>query len=189
MGHCLGLLHTFESVYGIEKINGSECTQLGDRVCDTPADPWVWNGILPCFSNNSCLYTGTCMDPNGSIAYTAPYSNIMSYWVVAGCNASFFSSGQFARVNAYLTADAGLQSTLSPSNLSFGPATLSFGPATAVSGILLKSAIHHLYTSGTVNLNNSINASFMGEYVTLQPGFTGAPASGKIIIKPAACNY
>ncbi|MGB6153178.1 MAG: hypothetical protein WBG48_14430 [Pricia sp.] len=37
LGHCLNLLHTHETAFGVEAINGSNCSSAGDRVCDTPA--------------------------------------------------------------------------------------------------------------------------------------------------------
>ena len=56
MGHCLGLYHTFhglcESVCA-ELVNGSNCSSCGNFVCDTPADPTVFN-----VDENTCVWDG-----------------------------------------------------------------------------------------------------------------------------------
>lgn len=57
MGHYIGLVHTFETAYGVEFVNGTNCSTDGDLFCDTPADflDYRWN----------CPYTGSDVDPNG----------------------------------------------------------------------------------------------------------------------------
>ncbi|MBL0071623.1 MAG: hypothetical protein IPP34_07360 [Bacteroidetes bacterium] len=35
MGHFFGLYHTFETQFGSELANGSNCATTGDLVCDT----------------------------------------------------------------------------------------------------------------------------------------------------------
>lgn len=42
IGHYFGLLHTFETVTSLtrEKVDGSNCANAGDKICDTPADPY-----------------------------------------------------------------------------------------------------------------------------------------------------
>lgn len=57
MGHYIGLVHTFETAYGIEFVNGTNCSTHGDLFCDTPADflDYRWN----------CPYAGSDLDPNG----------------------------------------------------------------------------------------------------------------------------
>ena len=39
IGHCFGLLHTFETGYGIECPDGSNATTAGDKIADTRATP------------------------------------------------------------------------------------------------------------------------------------------------------
>src|SRR5262249_14375421 len=41
-GHCFGLLHTHETAYGYEKIDGSNSSSTGDQITDTPADPYAY---------------------------------------------------------------------------------------------------------------------------------------------------
>ncbi len=57
-GHCLGLLHTFETEYGTENVarsgNCSNCTTAGDLICDTQADRDIDGDDI----NAACQYTG-----------------------------------------------------------------------------------------------------------------------------------
>ncbi len=39
MGHCLGLYHTFETMFGSEDPDGTNCEDAGDLVCETAACP------------------------------------------------------------------------------------------------------------------------------------------------------
>jgi len=76
MGHCLALYHTHHGIElggCMEEIDGSNCLQCGDFVCDTPADPGIWFQV-----DASCNYTGGAVDPNG-IPYEPDTHNIMSY--------------------------------------------------------------------------------------------------------------
>ena len=180
VGHCLGLMHTHEKVFGIENIDGTNCSNLGDRVCDTPADPFVFNGNS-CFTTSGCLYTGTCTDPHGQTNYTPPYHNIMSYWN-GSCTRTEFTSGQYSRVDNYLNTDQNLQNTESPSSLVYGPLTKS-------SGLEIKSAIFGITTSGFTSLSGSIMASLQGQSVILSPGFYASPSTGSVLISTTSCSY
>lgn len=181
-GHCLGLFHTFETAGGLERIDGINCDRLGDRVCDTPADPWSFRGTNPCFSNNGCAYTGTCTDPTGATNYTPPFTNIMSYWGVVGCNLTTLSNLQYARGNGFLNTNAGLQSTQSPSSLTYGPVNIT-------SGFEMRSAIFGLSTTGNVFLGGSVIASLQGQSVRLNPGFVASPSSGSVLVRTTVgCN-
>ena len=57
-GHCLNLLHTHETALGTEAINGSNCTNAGDLICDTPADngTGVSGGYTPDLTNMMSYY-------------------------------------------------------------------------------------------------------------------------------------
>lgn len=70
IGHKLGLLHTH--AYGNELVNGDNCDNAGDGICDTPADPGL-TGLV-----NQCEYKGYVIDANGD-AYVPDITNIMSY--------------------------------------------------------------------------------------------------------------
>lgn len=182
VGHCMGLSHTFSIGFGLENINGDNCSTAGDRVCDTPADPWSFRDSNACFSNVGCTYSGTCQDGNGSNLYNPPFTNIMSYWAVVGCNLTLLTGGQYGRVNGFLDTNPGLIAATSGFSGYYGPASVS-------SGFIMSSFITLLSTTGTVVLTGSVIASFQARSVTVNPGFRATPTSGKITIRPAICNY
>ncbi|MBP5370448.1 MAG: hypothetical protein J6Y55_00825 [Bacteroidales bacterium] len=74
MGHFFGLLHTHDTTYGNEFVDGTNCSIAGDFYCDTPADPQLSDSVV----DNSCVYTGTALDPHGDY-YIPDTRNIMSY--------------------------------------------------------------------------------------------------------------
>jgi hypothetical protein len=113
MGHCLGLLHTFETVSGIECPDGSNCNSSGDLICDTQADfSGSQNMITP---PNSCVYTGTqqIVCNNGTRVYSPPINNIMSYW--AACY-SLFTLQQAIRMRATIANETIVNKCLVPVN-------------------------------------------------------------------------
>jgi hypothetical protein len=87
MGHFLGLYHTYETQFGAELVNGSNCTIAGDRCCDTPAEP-----LISTYSN--CIYTGTEKDKNGKLYSPSP-KNMMTLGDNCRC---VFSKTQLLRM-------------------------------------------------------------------------------------------
>jgi hypothetical protein len=67
LGHYFGLYHTHETYFCVEAINGSNCSNCGDQICDTPADPNLSGKV-----NSSCAYTGDSR-------YSPMVNNLMSY--------------------------------------------------------------------------------------------------------------
>ena len=109
MGHCLGLFHTFHGLCERgscrELVNGSNCSECGDYVCDTPADPTTFN------ENSLCRWTGrTCkqdvdsVDANGD-RYRPNLELIMAY-VRLSCM-KYLTAGQGERMREHL-ANSGL---------------------------------------------------------------------------------
>jgi Pregnancy-associated plasma protein-A len=176
VGHCLGLLHTFQS--GNENISGNNCSTTGDRVCDTPADPY---GRGACFSISGCTYTGTCVDGNGQTNFSPPYSNIMSYYL-NNCTINQLTAGQFSRTDGFINTNAGLLSTLSPVNDIVGPITFN-------SNYGMLSAINNLTTTSNVQCLNDCIVGLAGQKVTLTNGFKASPTTGKVVIRANTCNY
>ncbi|WP_020526507.1 cadherin domain-containing protein [Flexithrix dorotheae] len=91
LGHFFHLYHTHgrsNSVLTDELVDGSNCQYAGDKVCDTPADPYLYN-IL----GGDCVYRGTKKDANGDL-FKPDTRNIMSY--ALQCT-EHFSQGQFTR--------------------------------------------------------------------------------------------
>jgi Pregnancy-associated plasma protein-A len=77
MGHFFGLYHTFETAFGIELADRSNCDAAGDLVCDTNADP---DSTGQASSGDQCNYSGTTQqDPAGNW-YVPPTDNYMSFY-------------------------------------------------------------------------------------------------------------
>jgi hypothetical protein len=98
VGHFLGLLHTHETIRGIELADGSNCQFRGDEICDTPADPRLGTRNV----DINCNYTGNERDINND-PYDPDPTNIMSYSRKA-CRTSF-TEEQTVRMNYYLERD------------------------------------------------------------------------------------
>ena len=94
LGHFFGLFHTHESFRGLELVNGSNCEEAGDLLCDTPADP-----NLGVYGLDGCVYVSDVRDPNGAV-YSPDPGNIMSY-SPSRCQ-SRFSEEQRDLMNFYL---------------------------------------------------------------------------------------
>ena len=88
MGHVFGLPHTFETAFGNELANGSNCATAGDLICDTPADPKGEAGP-------DCQLDPYTQDANGDW-YVPDIGNIMSYYS-DGCTCGF-TVGQFDKM-------------------------------------------------------------------------------------------
>ena len=73
LGHFFGLYHTFEDGFGLETVDGTNCTVAGDLICDTEADDQDAE-VDP----TNCNMTNNLTDPNGAYLLV-PSNNIMSY--------------------------------------------------------------------------------------------------------------
>lgn len=99
LGHYFNLLHTFQNSDNanvslrelVTRGPGANCSVAGDRVCDTPADPY---GLAGGTTIQGCIYLGTVRDPNGDL-YQPPLDNLMSYYFQCGNN---FTPGQQNRI-------------------------------------------------------------------------------------------
>lgn len=94
MGHCLGLLHTFQGNGG-SGCHTSDCNQSGDYVCDTPPAATQTFGCVP--TQNSCTQVPT-NDAFGTDV-NDQYENYMSY---DACQ-NMFSEGQKTLIHNVLT--------------------------------------------------------------------------------------
>lgn len=95
MGHYFGLPHTWEGS-GIELVNGSNCTTVGDAICDTPADPFFLGPPMS-FWVQGCRFVNMLQDANGEY-YDPIIGNIMSYY--PGSCACGFTPEQFEKMVA-----------------------------------------------------------------------------------------
>jgi hypothetical protein len=104
VGHFFSLYHTHGKTNTgttdelvTRAIPGRNCTNHGDDLCDTEADPNLSGRV-----NGSCLYTGSSTDANGD-AFIPDPTNIMSYSRKA-CR-TFLSPGQYNRVASSYALD------------------------------------------------------------------------------------
>ncbi len=74
LGHLFGLVHTNDPS-SPELVDGSDCSTTGDLLCDTPADPGIFNAAD--IDPTTCAYIGNATDANGDV-YDPPLTNIMS---------------------------------------------------------------------------------------------------------------
>lgn len=94
MGHFFNLYHTHETAFGNECPDGSNCSDAGDRLCDTPADPDLTNRV----NESTCMYTGN-VTRCGQLFNPDP-TNMMSYSEKV-CR-DYFSPGQASKALATL---------------------------------------------------------------------------------------
>lgn len=74
LGHYFGLYHTHETGFCEEFANKTNCSSCGDLLCDTEADPNLFNKV----TRYQCKYVGPKYDRRGTL-YKPDVKNIMSY--------------------------------------------------------------------------------------------------------------
>jgi hypothetical protein len=72
LGHFLGLLSTHETLGGAELADESNCATSGDFICDTYADPDLYNLV-----DTTCNYSGSSKDTHGKY-FVPTVANLMS---------------------------------------------------------------------------------------------------------------
>jgi hypothetical protein len=104
MGHYFGLKHTFEGS-GAELVNGNNCNTIGDGICDTPADPFIFGSNVTNYVNSSCQFISTVKDANGEY-YNPIVGNVMSYYPdYCDCG---FTHQQYLRMAATYLGQTGM---------------------------------------------------------------------------------
>ncbi|MAX82434.1 MAG: hypothetical protein CL843_19930 [Crocinitomicaceae bacterium] len=104
VGHCLNLMHTFQSGCG------SNCSNSGDRVCDTPPSLEATYGCVT--GQNTCSN-----DANGSSTYSSDVvDQIENYMSYDACQ-NMFTEGQKTRMKNALTSISQLINLTSEANL------------------------------------------------------------------------
>ncbi len=88
-GHYFGLYHTHDTPFCHEATNGSNCATCGDLICDTPADPNLYDKV-----NFNCMYIG-------DNSYNPDVKNIMSY-APAQCKTRFSNQQKMRIVFTFL---------------------------------------------------------------------------------------
>lgn len=76
-GHYLDLLHTHQG--GDECVKRTNCEEAGDQLCDTPADPNLYEDGNSKVDKITCLYIGAEVDDCDNSPYVPDPQNFMSY--------------------------------------------------------------------------------------------------------------
>lgn len=94
MGHYFFLYHTHGKTVlpTDELVSRDNCSCSGDDVCDTPADPDLFDQPLP-----GCVYSGNQTDKAGNVFTPDPF-NLMSY--ATACR-NRFTKGQYNRIRYF----------------------------------------------------------------------------------------
>ena len=113
VGHCFGLLHTFETAYGIECPDGSNSSTAGDKLTDTRATPDA-DVYMASNTNSSCAYTGNativCNGSTQAQTYDPEITNIMCYGRRT-CRQNF-SNDQYSLMHSILSQPSWFTSNL-----------------------------------------------------------------------------
>jgi hypothetical protein len=115
MGHCLNLFHTHNERGCPELVTRDEnlrnCNECGDKLCDTPADPNLYQQ-QPYVTGPECTYNGPFTDQKGQ-PYNPDTHNLMSY-APDRCR-DHFTAGQGQRMyNALLSLEILIATTKPP---------------------------------------------------------------------------
>ncbi len=92
LGHFFGLEDTFAGDRE-ELVDGSNCKTAGDKICDTPADPYKPLDPVTGYVRN-CVFIYKEKDKNGDY-YLPDVGNIMSYYLDCQCR---FSNEQYLKM-------------------------------------------------------------------------------------------
>lgn len=178
MGHCLGLFYTFHGndsceAYGeAEFVDGTNCSDAGDFVCDTPADPCM-NHAVDCSTCDWCL---SADDINGD-PYDPDELNIMGY--PQPICMQYFSGGQGLRMRKHLETSLVLADRIVPNHTYIQNISASIG--TKLYASLERISVGSSVTSGTtgpVNFSAYANTDLRtGKSILLEPGFKTFPNS------------
>ncbi len=93
LGHFFGLQHTHKGS-GEELVDGSNCKTAGDKICDTPADPYVFGTQINPYITGDCTFKSLKTDANGEY-YTPDVTNVMSGFFYCHCK---FSNEQYLKM-------------------------------------------------------------------------------------------
>ncbi|MGB3005692.1 MAG: M43 family zinc metalloprotease [Chitinophagaceae bacterium] len=192
LGHCLGLLHTFETAFGLECPDGSNASSSGDKIPDTRATP-ATDSILNANTNASCLYTGNqgmICNLNNFQLYNPEIINLMSYGKRT-CR-SAFTDGQVAVMNASLVGIVELQQTwfAPPSFTLIAPlvGTIILDGDSYVSGLTVQIGNNNSSINVFIGGTNAIQRIISPSQIVIKPGvrlLQPTNERGKILIRPS----
>lgn len=172
LGHCLGLLHTFEDFYGAENRarSGSckDCEDDGDLLCDTQADRNVDDDLI----SVNCVYFGSATDACGE-ALLMEETNIMTYGRRA-CR-EFFTAGQRGRFTDFI---------LGTHENRIAENSIIILPNSFVSGRITHSSRTSIsFSPGVYSVSGTAAANFSSRSITLSPGVEFKPTSNYVEVR------
>jgi hypothetical protein len=144
IGHYFDLFHTHEGAFGDEFVDGSNCADAGDLLCDTPADPTLSNATV---DSLACIYVGEETDGHGD--FYAPDAHQFLSYSRKHCRDRFSPQGEEQIVETLLT----LRSNLIASSTDAGRRS----GAGAASGVSLSPA-RPSPTSGATEIDFQLHA-------------------------------
>ena len=165
MGHCLNLYHPFQGPNGcLELVNGSNCEECGDLVCDTPAD--FFGNITPYNVNpNSCIWLGcqgiNCYDSLGD-PYNPNPKLIMGYTHV-NCS-EIITPGQGQRMRNSIDTIPILQACIIPLADSIISDVTQWGSPVYISGNVI------VKNGGELKITDTVYFVLPGKIVVEQGG-------------------
>lgn len=169
VGHCLGLYHTFESVWGAESVARSgdckDCEDDGDLLCDTPADPQSDDYDITNFIMN-CIYNDNKRD-DCNMQYTPDVQNHMSY--SPGACRNRFSPGQASRMRNLILQESVLTELMAEETI-----FTSLNTSSGYTYILSRDWIR---VDPATLIDHTARAYFKSKEVTLKAGVHLKPGS------------
>jgi hypothetical protein len=196
VGHCLGLIHTHETVgnssievvtrtLAASCINGQgawqDCNVGGDGLCDTPADFGLSSATVTEIDSANCTVSVDSLDCLGDL-YTPNPHYIMSY-APTSCR-TIFSGQQVGKMHLTIDLSGIFNSTQAPSDFNFGDAIYT----TSYAHFLAKNTIT-IAPGSTYSVQGDAQIIHDAEgYIDLKPGFTAAPSSVEGYFRARAKN-
>lgn len=183
VGHCLNLIHTFGNKFEcLEKVERTNCTTCGDRICDTPADYGLYNSAGDSFVNPlTCqLISNFSNTHNYGPNYWPDPKNIMAY-TLTQCMLQF-SLGQIERMKNAINAAPELQPIRSGDCLSInGPKSICTSSNYSIS------SFNNNPVTWSWNNTSIATITTNGNYVTINP-IVGNNGFGKLIATSIGLN-
>ncbi|MBL7774798.1 MAG: hypothetical protein JNK89_02280, partial [Saprospiraceae bacterium] len=167
MGHCLGLLHTYE--VHCKDFDGSDCPNKGDMVCDTPPDNEQYN------------QNGTCTP---SPIPAMDYLNIMSGFKPPSC-LTHFTPGQGNRMRYYLENKIGPLAGVRANDIVITGTENWYSPVSPAANVIIK-------PGGQLNVYAPVTMR-EGAHIYVEAGDLAQQISGGYLTiystLTAACDY
>jgi len=159
IGHYFDLYHTHEPAFGIECPDGSNCTDAGDRICDTPADPNLYGHVS---APPSCAYDNYASPPGecDGTPYGPQPNNIMSY-SNKPCR-DLYTDGQTAKLRTVLENDR-TELAIAVGGLFAYPGAIDYGSVTLGDTVVDTVELTYIL-AGTVDI---LTASSTGGNLTI----------------------